>query len=182
MHIPLNWDEDPTIGWESTLAGFSQLPPNFLKKCKANFSWVMANVNITVSTSKTTSEPPGFSDDSGEVEIDGAGDKPRKRNRTATRTNLRKDEDWVSTTPVKRSARKPVPKVSRGKREQPTFKPKLHVWNKMKVYLLNPAHRIILRPDDFNPQVHKVCSTRPSPRTALLFLQSRAEEMRAMRI
>src|SRR6267378_1840806 len=98
MHIPLSWDRDSIISWESALSGFSWLPPNFLKKCKANFSWVMANVNITVSTSEVTSEPPGFSEDS-EGGIDGAGGTPRKRSRTggrsATRTNSRKDEDWT---------------------------------------------------------------------------------------
>ena len=142
MDVPLDWEEDPIVGWESTLESLPWLPPKFLKQFKANFSWFMGNANITVSSSKTTSRSINFDEESREVEIESASKTPpRKRSKTgdhsATRT---RDEDWEPATPVKRSARKIKPKVGWGvsatkkKREPPVFDPEKHIWNKMKVH------------------------------------------------
>ncbi|KIM46895.1 hypothetical protein M413DRAFT_440466 [Hebeloma cylindrosporum] len=140
IDVPLNWEgDDPIVGWESILASWAWLPPKFLKQFKANFSWFMANVDVTVSSSKATSESTGVSEESGEVGIESASKTPsRKRRKTGDRSATRiRDEDWEPTTP-KRSPRKPTPKVGWGepatkkKREQPVFNPEKHFWNKMK--------------------------------------------------
>ena len=129
--------EDPIVGWESTLASLAWLPPKYLKQFKANFSWFMANVDVTIPSPRTTSE----STDLGESEIESAiKTPPRKRSKTGDRSATRtRDHDWEAATPVKRSARKPKPKVgwsesaTKKKREPPVFNPEQHVWNKMKV-------------------------------------------------
>jgi len=97
----------------------------------------MVNADVTVSSSRTASDSTGLS----EVETESASKIPsRKRSKTGDRSTTRtRDEDWEPAMPVKRSTRKPKPKVgwsesaTKKKREQPVFNPEKHVWNKMKV-------------------------------------------------
>lgn len=111
----------------------------------------MANADVTVSSSRTTSEATDLSKESREVEFETAGKTPpRKRSKTGDHSATRaRDEDWEPATPVKRSARNRTPKAGWGesakkkKREQPVFDPEKHSWNKMKVRPIFSLYHIL---------------------------------------